>query len=1005
MSGLIEENRRENDPRLEYDPTIPVVNNAAFQPPPPAPPPLEPAFTPPVDNPDFIPDAQTAPNTVQSGQLVSSGVIPNDFADKAMDDVLQRRDWLVARQAEYQLPYYVDFTPIQSLEQVYDIQPYRGGVVLPPEPGTGETDAQVAARMREMLAKGLNTDPTRNVNDDTGGWDFFEQARGVFSFGKRLMDAVTTFTGKVASHVPSSMLGIGATAVGGSFGTSSVLPPIKSNTTNTKLDIGAIARESWDSAFNFNKRPLTKDEMSVIRGLQPVDGKVDVSKARFGDYGSGVIGAVNYGLDNLLDGNVFRAIIADIGGNLSRIRKGEAPDWSSVSRAITAGKSYSFLDPNSPNSVLGTNAKGAEFWTRVGAGFILDTLTSLNPLGAGRKALALATRKGITQATRKAAIASAIREVVDGLDSPLANIVTGLKKAPTNTPKLNVFENPNLKPRPTLPNQPPKTVGDDTLRKVIKDGAATVSKEGLIQVTKPDVITDVFPVIRSNQLVPPNPQSSVYGAIKTFQPGDMVDTSVLKLAARSDQDLTALGKFMGHVSPTAEVLTPDEILQLQKKHGPIYSGVGHPIDANQLDNYLKRGTGLLEVSDNQFALIRRVDDNPIIITPQKPIIDVVESRVNYNMTTLRNLLDDATNLRMQVADDIRRLSSKLRVDVTPLDIGTYERGLLNDRVLDITLNRPRVKVTPTKNVLSQFANTTFYHGTKFDIDSLKGVNAGLITPTRNPLGIGYVFSNDQTLAREYAKAAIPNNVPVSDIPVNEVGVVRTIKPTVSNPLDSNEIMTSQVKEVFVQAARDAGFESDVVQNYTRRLENKEVASAWSELAISYAKTNRRTSIPEDKFRLFELNVQDGLKTRGYDSVVHKTKSGKTTLVVFEPDGFEEIAAPIKVGDGSLLEQSASAFNVANSHREVVDNTVTRVHALDARIRLGKEMSDQIDDVVQAVDQDASAALSEMIRRDALLEQTADTERAQRIRTAVEKGKREFKTEMVQLVKDDFPGCL
>lgn len=1487
MAGLIENNREQNDPRLKYDVNIPVVNNAAFRPPAP----IEPTF-PKVQEPaqplgDFIPEVNPLPTT-PTPELQTSGVVedPAALTSQAQQQVQKDIDWLTARQREYQLPQYADFNGVSSLAQALQIKPYSPDLFLPPIP-QDITDPAVIARQRELQNKGFNVNPTQNVASgqmgSKDGWNILEQVGGLGGFVGRYLKA---FGGAIADPDFLTIKGVS---------------PEKQNQ--------YVAREFKPETFNANERTL-------LQGLQPTQGGVNLGKARFGDYGSGLVGAVNYGMDNFLGGNTIRGVIADIKRNNERAKRGLAPEWNGFTNALS-GKSYSFVDPNSPLNVTGTNETGASFWGRFGGGLVLDAVTDINPVNALRKGVLSgvkrAATRGAVNATRGEVVQEIAKAAIHGLDNPIIDSATRIpslipgrkggaitKRTPSsptlgrkdigvakleNNPPNRVEKTPLLAPprrredprlppnepnkdmsgmralygdnplaelpparEPVSPNNAPKevpspsavvdpkpvgvetgrvepttklqepeqpvttkndqvsveslentkvenvkpestvlseapskpvetqtvqstgapkpaedtsleglfqraddigskyqdgttsisarreannivdsTLGEVTARasgkvvdfptpkqpdnvvpmvrklREIKDevsvkgeisdenaallkapvavptilkaaeqsGSITVGANGTIKKTRDaieeaqrelirlrieqnnarstpnfdlrkdlrnkdtdlqerinevrkvitggkelrtdfDAVTEelvdsAIPTVPLETFIPSTNPSTLYQQLKNLSPGQRVYSDTSDYVERSNAQLTELARFLGHYSgPRKQPLNSDQIKELRYTYGSIYDLIGYPIDSKAIKQYLKTGVAKVETKKANKAvgtaqetqIIRRAPETEVAETPQvnrineleeelqaiydridpemeqtnpdllleldaraadveqelgrlyvgnvtnsgaykafekvlpdakKPntkktqetaaLLHKAEEDVTESMDRVRYLSEELTNLERMVQEDMQQLYSLPKVEATPLDIGSYESGLMNERVLaapqqsieplaaqtnsrsemirshlgikpidtsggtwvnadgvemvkhklptpkyleemradgsladDIKLldkfgvkyadeaeavtkagllrgrfaykyddatraiHRDELNALPpeaferTVTTTDTPANTQIlYHGTKFDVANLRTIDASLTNPTRNTLGLGHYFTSDPSLAEDMAKAAIADNVPVSDLPVNEVGRVREVATKVQNSLDANGPITPEIKQTFVQAAKDAGFDDAVIRSYQRRLgktkdKTPSISGAWNKLAAAYAKVEPDRAMPEDLFRQFEVNVQDSLTVQGFDSVVHRT-GDNTTLVVFG-DQFEELAKA-DIGDGSLTEQATAAFNVANAQRQISNDVVSKTNALSAKIRMGVELQKKVAELLEDAANRADTTITRMLEADDIAEATVRKEKETSQLRKIQDGRKQFAAEIDDIIKhnDEYPGCL
>lgn len=467
---------------------------------------------------------------------------------------------------------------------------------------------------------------------------------------------------------------------------------------------------------------------------------------------------------------------------------------------------------------------------------------------------------------------------------------------------------------------------------------------------------------------------------------------------------------------------------------------------------------------------------------QAAVVQQTEITVADEMGRVRSYTEEAVSIERMVKADMDTLNTMPRVEPAALDVGSYDNGLMNERVLDakkpdvvvadpmdnvfaqmdaalagmdenlrqaakniVAADATRVEIYEQQlrnllegvpgaekaireivdidiaNVAAQIRSTaealgggTYYHGTKFDVPSINAAAASDVMPTRNPLGLGYYLHSNPERATDAAKARLQDNVPMTDTPIDEVGVVREVSPNVSNPLDANMDSTPELKKLFESSAVDAGFDSTVVASYKRRLSvtkklkdgtkiKSKVADQWNKLAAAYAKVNPGVPMPEDMFRQFEFNVQAKLEGMGFDSIKHTTDEGNT-LVVFNGAAIDELAKS-PIGTGSQLEQAAAAFNQAVYHQGITSDVVSKVSALDAKVALGNELLKRTDELVADAADRADNAITRMLEADDALEATVKAARADASDRLIRDGNAAYAKEIDAIDISEYPGCL
>jgi hypothetical protein len=401
----------------------------------------------------FIPPT-VEPNREQSVVDLGAfqGLPTGQEIDQAVKQGFQDRlDWVRAQQANYTQAPVFDVTG-NGYDYSLDtpqIDPFVPSNLNWKENAQTQYQTQVAQEQARLNEVGYNIEPQTNVvaqqggfnapvGTSSGGWSIgglWQDIQGAFGFGQR---AVTTTLESAIGRKVQNPLDV----VEGLARTS--LNPAGYVTTAAELALNEKKRNEAVKAAqrNFNPQTFNKNEVGVVKGLAPVKGPVNLSQGRFGDYGTGAPGAINYTLDNFLGGNTVRGLIANGKRNIENAANGRPQQWDEGLGVVAAlkGRDYSFLnDKNKDTGVLGTNIHGGGFWARAGGGFIADAVTDLSPLGVVKQAIKKGAKAGLKSVINSAVSPTTLKQLADNGDVIVEvskKSVNGVKGTDLTTKKL-----------------------------------------------------------------------------------------------------------------------------------------------------------------------------------------------------------------------------------------------------------------------------------------------------------------------------------------------------------------------------------------------------------------------------------------------------------------------------------------------------------------------------------------------------------------------------------------
>jgi hypothetical protein len=132
-----------------------------------------------------------------------------------------------------------------------------------------------------------------------------------------------------------------------------------------------------------------------------------------------------------------------------------------------------------------------------------------------------------------------------------------------------------------------------------------------------DELEAISPVITSDELTP---QPSVSDAIRAMKADPKVFSPDLTPVKRTNDQLTQLAVFMGHIGPRNTPLSHKQLKALEETHGSLYSKMGRGIDTNKLRNPAARievQAGNALTGQPRVTRFKSSDDipSPIVETP------------------------------------------------------------------------------------------------------------------------------------------------------------------------------------------------------------------------------------------------------------------------------------------------------------------------------------------------------------------------------------------------------
>lgn len=188
-----------------------------------------------------------------------------------------------------------------------------------------------------------------------------------------------------------------------------------------------------------------------------------------------------------------------------------------------------------------------------------------------------------------------------------------------------------------------------------------------------DKVDEVVPVIEQQTLRPPMDPSQLYQWTKNLPEGARIYKADAEIVTRSNGDLTALARFMGHYDgPRKRPLSADQLSSLRQQYGRMYAPNGPAIDRKALDHYGKTG------------MVRVETELPDEITGKPRGSRVVRQYTDKNVTRQADVNEGFTQseLSSMDTDEIQRL----------LDNEFSNKNVYRNGVRDPSLGRIRANL-------------------------------------------------------------------------------------------------------------------------------------------------------------------------------------------------------------------------------------------------------------------------------------------------------------------------
>lgn len=403
-------------------------------------------------------------------------------------------------------------------------------------------------------------------------------------------------------------------------------------------------------------------------------------------------------------------------------------------------------------------------------------------------------------------------------------------------------------------------------------------------------------------------------------PGHLLP-EVPEVGIRSLEDINALGRFLvtNDGTPVPPFASMDELGDFVSKYPELANTLA--IEGPMVPDLLKNtdvipvvgrnNTYMLSAHttwDNIDSVVRASIDadvdkavQKLRSTTEKAGLLSVDSVLNWVRT--QSLFDEFSTGLKQARSMVERLTASVnnpsRYDTLP-DIG--RRAILDEQPFNRTVG---VRGVPTNAV--EPLGTTFYHGTKVDIDP---DDLPFIDPiaggARGEAGPALYVTNNRNTARYYAQAPIQENVPLGDVPrdytpggrINQVVIPPDIK-----LLDAQDAADDTIYEVFKQAASDAGLpkkELTAYKSYFTRVKPDNVPKMFDK----FTEYLRKSDIYDERMVLdFQRRVNTALFDLGYDGA--QLPDG---IALYNPAVIDTVKVVERVAESNPLNQAIARFN-------------------------------------------------------------------------------------------------
>jgi hypothetical protein len=387
------------------------------------------------------------------------------------------------------------------------------------------------------------------------------------------------------------------------------------------------------------------------------------------------------------------------------------------------------------------------------------------------------------------------------------------------------------------------------------------------------------------------------------------------------------------------------------------------------------------------------------------LVREAEQRVNDTTQVVRDINEEIEAMRLSLTAQNEELLKNPKIEPQPLDVGTYENGLLTETILNSRTISKKVRPDrPTTDYGSTINNQVYWFGSAFEDALLYGPEG--LYPTRNVVGLGHYLYREVFDAESAANAVLPDNFPDTGLTPNEQGFLTKVSiPEVRNPLNGELIPDDQVKEVFRNAIRGA-FDDDEVNKvldwWSDRVAETPLGSFWDDLSVVWGKKFPDTPIPEHKFRVFEVGVTDGLLELGYDAVTFK--SGITILDV---DLIEPISKSTQMSATTYAQKALAAVNLASLSGASEFSKGRYVIRLAAVIEAGEAYVDELMQKLSKAITQNDVALEQLFRQEEALEATLNSDTVSRQLSAQEDAAEQVVRDTDAILKqnDEHPSCL
>lgn len=474
-------------------------------------------------------------------------------------------------------------------------------------------------------------------------------------------------------------------------------------------------------------------------------------------------------------------------------------------------------------------------------------------------------------------------------------------------------------------------------------------------------------------------------------------------------------KYQGvvpEVDPVTTVGTPNQptvrdvrTSLLDQVDNPQIDQVGLQQDLDQLALVQNSLEGPLEAK-RTAQFIDNLPEVPTTLKAKEQAVLVREAEQLVQDTTqrVRDLNLQVEALRQELDVDNAKLLDLPAVEPQPLDVGTYDLGLLSERIVgQTTIQRIAQAVEPLTELAQVIREEKLWHGSSFPDALSYGPEA--VRPTRNPLGLGHYLYRSGDDAEAAARSVLPDNHIDVGMTPNENGIVQQVSADVNNTLDATTTGSTEVQYAFQQALRDT-FGDDgagLAKKWATKVEGKPVSTYWDEATLVWSKSNTGEQIPEDYFRQLEVNITNNLIDLGYDSINHPR-----VLVVLDGSLANELDDVLEMAPSTYTQKLVAQANTMKVWQDINPGKVADVHALNAQIEAGESLVDDTMQLLAKASADSETAVEQMLRASDSLSARLESDRVARELKLQKEGSDAVARETDSLLKRDsneHPGCL